>query len=230
MSWTCEQTELRLSDYLDGLLQPEEQRAFDAHVNSCARCTPLVGGVSQLVRNLHTMEEVEQPPRLVYNILDRTLGPRDTAKGWAGVWKRIRGIASPRFAYGAVSVGATFMVILTASGFSWKKPKLADLSPVTMFRRADQGVHLLYASGTRFVSSLRVVYEIQSRLRQDEQIPPRQNDSSPEKQPGRTDGTQPGTRQQNRANGLDSRLQVMASEIPMVSMRFSEWMTGGTTG
>lgn len=227
MNWTCEQIELRLSDYLDGLLPPEEQRAFDAHVNSCARCTPLVGEVSRLVVNLRTMEQVEPPPRFVYNILDRTLGPRDTAKGWAGVWQWIRGIASPRFAYGALSVAATFLVVVTASGFSWKKPRLADLSPVTVFRRADQQAHLIYASGTRFVTSLKVVYEIQSRLRQDDQIPSRQNDSSPEKQPGRTDGTQPGSRQQNRADTVDPRLQVLASEIPVVSLRFSEWMTGG---
>lgn len=226
MNWTCEQIEHRLSDYLDGFLPPEEQRAFDAHVNSCARCTPLVAEVSRLVGNLRSMEQVESPPRLVYNILDRTLGPRDTAKGWAGVWKWIRGIASPRFAYGALSVAATFMVILTASGFSWKKPKLADLSPIAVFRHANQEAHLIYASGTRFVTSLKVVYEIQSRLRQDEQIPSRQNDSSPEK-PGSTDGTRPGSHQQNRANDLASRFQVMASEIPVVSLRFSEWVTGG---
>lgn len=229
MNWTCEQIELRLSDYLDGLLPAEEQRDFDAHVNSCPRCTPLVGEVSRLIGGLHAMEQVEPSPRLVYNILDRTLGPRDTAKGWAGVWKWIRGVGSPRFAYGALSVAATFMVILTASGFSWKKPKLADLSPVTIFRRADQGVHLLYASGTRFVTSLKVVYEIQSRLRQDEQIPSRQNESSPEKQPGRTDGTQPSPKQQNRANGLDSQLQVLASQVPMIRMPFPAWIAGGTS-
>lgn len=227
MNWTCEHVELHLTDYLDRLLSPEDRRTLDAHVNSCARCTLLVGEVSRLVGNLHTMEQVEPSPRFVYNILDRTLGPRDAAKGWAGVWQWIRGVASARFAYGALSVAATFLVILTASGFSWKKPKLADLSPVTIFRRADQQAHLIYASGTRFVTSLKVVYEIQSRLRQDEQIPSRQNPSSPEKQPGRTDGTPPGSRQQNRANGLDSQLQVMASEIPVVSLRFSDWMTGG---
>src|SRR5256884_4049475 len=29
MTWTCEQTDARLSDYLDGLLEPAEQTAFD---------------------------------------------------------------------------------------------------------------------------------------------------------------------------------------------------------
>lgn len=232
MNWTCEQTELRLSDYLDRLLQPEEQHAFDAHVNTCARCTPLVSGVSHLVQDLHTMEEVEPPPRLVYSILDKTLGPRETAKGWAGVLGWIRGLASPRFAYGALSVAATLMVLLTASGFSWKKPKLADLSPVSIYRNADRHAHLVYARGSKFVTDLKVVYEIQSRLRQDNEIPARPDntppESSPDKQPGRSDGAQPGTpRQQNRANDLASRAQVLAAQIPMAATQFAELMSGG---
>src|SRR5262249_49350890 len=129
MNWTCEQIESRLSDYLDGLMSPAEQRSFDAHVNTCQRCTALVGGVQQAVISLHALEEVEPPARLVYEILDRTLGPRETAKGWAGALAWIKAIASPRFGYGVLSVAATFIVILSASGFSWKKPKLADLAP-----------------------------------------------------------------------------------------------------
>src|SRR5579884_2368582 len=90
MNWTCEQTELRLSDYLDGLLHPEERHSFDAHVNGCPRCTPLVASVTHLVQDLHTMEEVEPPPRLVYAILDKTLGPREATTGWAGFLARLR--------------------------------------------------------------------------------------------------------------------------------------------
>ena len=54
MNWTCEQTEARLSDYLDGFLQPAEQAAFDLHVNACERCTPLVAGVSHMLGSLHS--------------------------------------------------------------------------------------------------------------------------------------------------------------------------------
>ncbi len=222
MTWTCEQTEARLSDYLDGLLDPAEQSAFDTHVLSCERCSPLVAGVSHLLINLHSMEELESPPRLVYSILDKTLGPRETVTGWRAVLAWFRGLASPRVAYGAVSVAATFMVLLTASGFSWRKPKLADLHPVTIYRNADRQAHLVYARGTKFVSDLRVVYEIQSRLRQDNEIPTTPEDtiprSSPNKEPGRTDGTNPSSpRQQNRANGIGRNLQVLAAGVPVFS-------------
>jgi anti-sigma factor RsiW len=221
MSWTCEQTELRLSDYLDGLLSGAEQRAFDAHVSTCERCAPLVSGVSHLLVNLHGMQELETPPRLVYSILDKTLGPRDSVSGWRALLGWVRAIASPRFAYGAVSVAATLMVLLTASGFSWRKPKIADLSPVNVYRNADRQAHLVYARGSKFVSDLRVVYEIQSRLHQDNEIPTTPEgtlpESSPDKQPGRTDGTRPTSpRQQNRANGIGHEVEVLAEELPVL--------------
>jgi anti-sigma factor RsiW len=224
MTWTCEQTELRLSDYLDGLLNQAEQDAFDAHVNLCERCTPLVASVSHLLTKLHGMEEFETPPRLVYSILDKTLGPRDSVSGWRAVLGWVRAIASPRFVYGAVSVTATLMVLLTASGFSWRKPKMADLSPVSVYRNADRQVHLVFARGSKFVSDLRVVYEIQSRLHQENEIPTTPEGALPQspadKQPGRTDGTRPSSpRQQNRANGMGHELEVLAAELPILAPR-----------
>lgn len=220
MTWTCEQTELRLSDYLDGLLNEAEQHAFDLHVSMCERCTPLVSSVSHLLINLHGMQELEAPPRLVYSILDKTLGPRDSVSGWRALLGWVRAIASPRFAYGTVSVAATLMVLLTASGFSWRKPKMADLSPVSVYRNADRQAHLVYARGSKFVSDLRVVYEIQSRLHQDNEIPTTPEgtlpESSPDKQPGRTDGARPASpRQQNRANGIGHEVELLAEELPV---------------
>src|SRR5260370_8142132 len=75
MNWTCEQTEARLSDYLDGLLHPAEQTAFDFHVNTCERCTPLLAGVSRVLGTLHTLAQVEPRPQLLDSILTATLAP-----------------------------------------------------------------------------------------------------------------------------------------------------------
>jgi anti-sigma factor RsiW len=220
MSWTCEQIEARLSDYLDGALAGTERMAFEAHVGVCERCAPLVAHVSQLLSGMHSMEQLEAPPRLVYSILDKTLGPRETATGWAAVLGWVRGMASMRFAYGALSVAGTFVILLSAVGFSWRKPKLADLQPANIYRNADRKVHLVYGQTTKFVNDLRVVSEIQSRLRQDGDLPTNPESvapsSSPEKQPGRTDGSKPATpRQQNRANDVTRQIEVLADELPM---------------
>src|SRR5256885_11483581 len=103
MNWNCEQTELLLTDYLDGLLSAAEQHEFDAHVNSCPRCTPLVSSVTHAISTLHALPQIDPSPRLVYNILDKTLGPRETVTGSpaAHAWLRLTNPQSP--AYGGRS-------------------------------------------------------------------------------------------------------------------------------
>jgi anti-sigma factor RsiW len=222
MTWTCEQIEERLSDYLEGLLPPAERIAFEAHANSCASCAPLLASVSDLLHNLHTLEAVEPPARLIHNILDRTLGPRQSAAGWRAALGWFGGLLSLRFAYGAISVAATLAILLTASGFSFRKPKLAELSPVNLYRAANNGAHIAYARSAKFVSDLRVVYEIQSRLSKDNELPTEQEGTVPQpppgKNPGSTDSTKPGSpKQQNRADGLSRDLEVSAAQLPRVN-------------
>jgi anti-sigma factor RsiW len=222
MNWNCEQTEARLSDYLDGVLHPAEQAAFDLHVNACERCTPLVAGVSRVLGTLHTLAQVEPRPQLFDSILTATLGPQS----WRRAKRWLRGLRSPRFVYSAVSVAATFVVILTASGF-WKKPKLADLAPATIYRNTNRRAHLVYAQSAKFVSDLRVVYEIQTRLNENEQNPATRErpipQNSPNKQPGRTDNTNPSApKQQNRADEIGRNLRVLALQFPVLSASMGE--------
>jgi hypothetical protein len=131
-----------------------------------------------------------------------------------------------RFAYGALSVVATLTILVTAAGFNWRHPKLADLQPSNIYRTADRQVHLVYARSSKFVNDLRVVNEIQSRLRQDSEIPAAPENTSPEpsqrKEPGRTDGSKPASpRQQNRANDLARHLEVLADYVPLVNCKLS---------
>jgi len=231
MTWTCEQIEAGLSDYLDGLLPPAERRAFEAHANSCPGCAPLLASVSHLLSDLHSLETLEPPAHLVYNILDKTLGPREAAKGWRGAFNWLGGLFSLRFAYGAVSVAATLAILLTASGFSFRKPKLADLSPVNLYRTADRQAHLVYARSTKFVSDLRVVYEIQSRLSKDNELPTEPESTIPQpgpgKNPGSTDTTKPATpKQQNRADGLGRPIEVLAAQLPLFNPGSSALLLG----
>ena len=223
MNWTCEQTEARLSDYLDGLLQPAEQSAFDLHVNGCERCTPLVAGVSHLLSTLHTLEKVEPSAKLEEAILTATLGPQS----WRKAKRWLRGLQSPRFVYSAVSVAATILALLMASGFSFRKPKIADLRPATIYRNTNIQAHLVYARSAKFVSDLRVVYEIQTRLNENEQNPSTREDAipqtSPKKEPGQTDNSKPAApKQQNRAYDVERNMRVLASEFLVLSGTIGE--------
>jgi hypothetical protein len=217
MNWTCEQTEARLSDYLDGLLQPAEQSAFNMHVNTCERCAPLVAAVAHTLGGLYALEQVEPPAELEDAILTATIG----APSWRGLRHWLKSLQSPRFVYSMASVAATLVILLSASGFSFRKPKLAELRPATIYRNTNSKVHLVYAQSVKFVSDLRVVYEIQTRLNENEQNPATREQAvpqtSPDKQPGRTDNTKPSApKQQNRADEIGRSYRVLAAELPFL--------------
>jgi anti-sigma factor RsiW len=226
MTWTCEQTEARLSDYLDGTLAAAELSAFKAHVPGCPRCAPLLASFSHVLSELHAMQPLEAPPRLVYSILDKSLGPRESLTGWRAIFGWTRGIASIRFAYGALSVAATLIILVTTAGFNWRHPKLADLRPANIYRNADRTAHIVYGRSSKFVNDLRVVNEIQSRLRQENEIPAAPESTSPQpsqqKEPGRTDGSKPTSpRQQNRANDLARHVEVLAAYLPSLNCKLT---------
>jgi anti-sigma factor RsiW len=214
--WTCEQIEGRLSDYVDHLLAGEELRAFEAHFATCPHCTPLVKSVTSMVAGLHHLEPLEAPAHLASNILDRTLGPRKRKQGVRAWLAWLRPVWQPRFAYGALSLIATVAVLLPALGVEWRKPQLADLNPVNMYRAVDRRAHLLYARGTKFVSDLRVVYEIQSRLRPEpEQQPaPQPTKAAPGNPPGQSNGPdQKSPRDLNRARDRRGPSPVLACAL-----------------
>jgi anti-sigma factor RsiW len=216
MSWTCEQVEAKLSEYVDGLLTQVDRAELEAHARVCAQCAPAVSSVADLVRSLHDLEPLQEPPLLVAHILDRTLGPRRAKWSWRGVVGRFEWLRQPRLAYGVACVAMSLAVVLPALGFSWRAPKLRDLNPVNMYRAANRETHLLYARGSKFVSDLRVVYEIQTRLRPEtgislepESAPP--DGIKPRAPQGLSGAPDPDpARRQNRVNQFAPRPVVIA--------------------
>jgi len=60
----------------------------------------------------------------------------------------------------------TFSIIVNAAGFNLKSLRFEDLNPRTWVGRANRQGHMLAAHAEKFYYDLRVVYEIESRLRQ----------------------------------------------------------------
>jgi hypothetical protein len=131
-------------------------------------------------------------------------------------------VLQPQFSLGAASVFVTASILFNALGIP--PARLAgltrsDLNPVNLYRAADRSVHLLYGRGVRFVNDLRVVYEIQSRLRPESEPPaapepeaappqpaPKQN--SPFVRPGGSSGIR---RENNRADEWKRNPSLLAS-------------------
>jgi anti-sigma factor RsiW len=164
MDWNCKISEERLSEYLDGKLAPADASAFAVHSAGCGDCALLVARVGGLVGQLHELAEIEEPPQLIQNILDATIGPRVQKAGWKKWFSWAPILWRPRFAMGIITAAASLAIVINASGITPGKIKRADLNPADLFRAANRQVHLTYARSVKFVNDLRVVYEIQSRL------------------------------------------------------------------
>lgn len=163
MSWNCLHSEERLIDFLDGALPADERAAFEAHAKSCANCRALVSGVRGLVDGMHRLELIEPPQGLIYRILAETTGKEKKPAGQPG-FSWVAAFFQPKLALGALTVAATFGILMQATGLDVKKISSADLNPISVFRATNRRAHLTYARGMKFVNDLRVVYEIQSRL------------------------------------------------------------------
>jgi anti-sigma factor RsiW len=217
MNWNCTQVEERLSDFLDAQLSPEERAEFSAHLATCPGCTQLVEQVGGTLAQVHNLGMLEPPPQLIRNILDATLGPRTREKSWRGWFAWFPSMLQPRFAIGAAVAALSMVISLHALGASPARLKHADLNPMTLVRSANRHAHLAYARSARFVNDLRVVYEIQTRLRPEaepaqEQKPPSPVPSDQQK----SQGTPHPGRSVNRVT------QVMAFALlsdPVRSMR-----------
>ena len=200
-----------------------ERAEFEAHARDCADCGPLLDSVRSLISEMQSIGPLDVPPQLIYNILDRTLGPREHATFWQSFKRFLGGLATPKFAYGTASVMATLFILLSASGLSFRKPKLSDLNPSNVARNVNRQAHLSYAHMVKYVSDMRVVYEIQSRLRQDEnqlQAVPEQGTPKSNTDKPSDDHTRTQPKQQNRADDIVARqLEMLAEQCPVILER-----------
>jgi predicted anti-sigma-YlaC factor YlaD len=216
MDWNCTESDKRLSDYLERLTSPEETEAFSAHIKQCANCATLVARVGATVQLLRATEPVDVPPQLFAKIISATSGASPSARGWRR-WIRPPAIAwQPQFAMGAITVAASFLIIFHAASASRNAQNFATLNPLNLYRAADRQVHVTYAHTAKFVSDMRLVYEIESRLEPDQE-----QESSPAAPPAQGPGSssQPESQPKSEATPHPSAIRtharsVYASETP----------------
>jgi hypothetical protein len=167
----CHEFEAWLSEALDGTLSGPRLKSFQAHAGACPACGPLFAEAAEGQRWLKSLAEVEPPADLVRNILLATSGPASAAHALApswwerfqtAVWAPVAAtVRQPRF---AMSFGMAFFslsIALNIAGVKLSDLRQADLRPSAIRR----SYHETYGRVVKYYDNIRLVYEIQSRVR-----------------------------------------------------------------
>jgi Putative zinc-finger len=153
------------SDYLEGQLEQARRTEVEAHLDECATCRELVADLRQVMELCRSAEVVEPAPWLVPKILLATIGERKpTLRERLDAF--FQPVLRPRVAYSVAMAVFSISIIINAAGVNLRDLTLADLNPRNWAYQANRTGHLLYARAEKFYYDLRVVYEIESRLRQ----------------------------------------------------------------
>jgi|SRR5579863_2246968 len=192
------------SDYLEGQLEAGRRALVEAHLGECGSCRELVAGVRRALELCHAAEDVEPAPWLISKIMLATVGARKPSL-WERIAAALRPVLQPRVAYGAAMAVFSFSIIINAAGIRLNGFRLQDLNPRMWAYQANRNGHLLIGRAEKYYYDLKVVYEIESRLRQiRQQSGAAPQDDTPKRQPpagGSTDGTAPDNSQLALAGG-----------------------------
>ena len=195
-----------ISAYLEGELDAARKVAVEAHLAGCDSCRALVEDVRGVVKLCQEAEELEPAPWLVSKILLATRGERKPS------WRErlrafLRPAVQPRLAYTVAMAVFSLSMLVNVAGLNLRSFDLQDLNPRTWVHRADRSGHLFYARAEKFYYDLRVVYEIESRIRQFQAPAPAEEPAREAPKPespggGTTDRRQPSAPQLASAQNL----------------------------
>jgi len=167
----CGEIEILLADYVDGTLHGEQKSAVEAHLAECAGCAELARDSAAAVTFMERAADVEAPPELVTRLLfEVTAGPSHSvikpslARRLFGKW--LEPILEPRYAMSMAMTVLSFAMLFHFAGINPRQLTAADLDPVKVWTMAEDRVTRVWERGMKYYQSLRVVFEIQSRLKE----------------------------------------------------------------
>jgi len=152
------------SEYLEGQLDAARRAEADRHLAGCAECRELLADVRRAYELCHAAEDLEPSPWLVAKIMRATVGERKPTLAQR-LTPAFRPFFQARVVYGVAMTVFSVSLILNVAGVSLRDVKVEDLNPRTWVYQANRNGHLLLGRVEKYYYDLKVVYEIESRLR-----------------------------------------------------------------
>ena len=171
----CAELEILICDYVDDTLDTAQRAEVERHLAQCSACAELARDSAAAVAFMARAADVEPPPELVNRILFDAPWSKEKSQSKPREWMRaiLSPILQPRFAMGIALTMLSLSII--AQG---KLPRFqaSDLQPAAVWRALDQRVTYSWGRTVKFYNNLKIVYQIQSMLRewqqQSEEQPP----------------------------------------------------------
>jgi hypothetical protein len=205
----CGHWETLLADALDGLLKPEDEAIFTAHMAVCQNCTALF---EESRRGREWLEFLSPEPEVPEGLLDRILaqtGPGQVAgyglvPGSSNVmpmpqpWQRpgfmgqVRRFAEPRLLMTAAMAFFSIALTLNLTNVRLSSLRLSDLRPTAVRSFVERRVTMASTPIIRYYDHLRFVYEVETRMRE-----LRRTTESEDSNPQRPKDATPGESKQN---------------------------------
>jgi hypothetical protein len=174
---TCAEFEILLCDYVDGTLRAEERTALEGHLSGCVACTQLAEDVTGMTAFFERVPQPEPPAELLTRILHHApIGraaaaerlPSDPRPSWA---KRLFGgffqsWLQPRYVMGMAMTILSFSMLARFAHIEPRQLRPSDLDPVKVWQGIDDHSHRVYDRAMKYYDNLRLVIEIQSRLKE----------------------------------------------------------------
>jgi hypothetical protein len=175
----CSEFEALLAEALDDALTGEKRLAFDAHGQSCPVCGPLFADAWEGMLMVQGLAEMEPPKNLVHNILAVTSGKQAAAEasgevekpGWLERLRRslrpsLGGLVHSRFATSFAMAFFSLSITLTLAGVKVSDIKNVDFHPNALRKSFVLGFTHVEAKVTSYYENLRLVYQVQARVRE----------------------------------------------------------------
>jgi putative zinc finger protein len=184
---TCAELEILLCDYVDGTLRAAERTALESHLAECSACAELAKDVAGVTAFIETVAPAEPPAELLTRILHELPGGRPAVekrswwRKWFGGW--VHGLLQPRYVMGMAMTVLSFSMIAKFAHIEPRQLRPSDLDPVKIWASIDDRTHRMWDRTVKYYDNLRLVIEIQSRLKEWTDQEQAQN-SSPARKPG----------------------------------------------
>ena len=175
----CEQWEELLTDALDGVLPGGDRAAFDAHGAECPVCAQLLTQAKQGQEWLQFLnEEPEIPAGLVERIVGRTSGTAvagPAVLAGVGAIPAVAGVLrlpvrrtmwDSRMLMTVAMAFFSIALTLNLMGVRLSSVKLSDLTPANLELSLTRQFYGAQKSVMQYYDSLRLVYEVESKVRQ----------------------------------------------------------------